>query len=83
MRGDVTIEPNPALEGGLTTITVPQGEGPWYVSVDGSGELIEIHPDANGQAETRIPGRGGETFTVTDGKVPPTEGNFDIASTNE
>lgn len=76
---DIRIDPDPAREGQPVTITFPHG-GPWFVGVDPDGEVLEVSPGEDLQAEIAIPGEGGETFTVTDLRDPPTEGNFNIVS---
>lgn len=75
----IRIEPDPAVEGQLVTITVT-GQGPWYVARNPSGELVEIQPDANGEAEIATPGVGGETFTVMNTSEPFVNEFFDIVS---
>lgn len=76
-RDHIRIEPDPAVEGQLVSITVT-GTGPWYVARDPSGELTEITPDANGEVEIRTPGVGGETFTVMNTSEPYVNDFFDI-----
>lgn len=75
----IRIQPDPAVEGQLVTITVT-GTGPWYVARDPSGQLTEITPDANGEAEITTPGVGGETFTVMNTSEPFVNEFFDIVS---
>ena len=78
--GGVTIDPNPAVEGQPVRIVVT-GPGPWYVSLDGSGAITEVTPQANGEIEILSPpGAGGESFTVTDLGDPPVDGSFPIVS---
>jgi hypothetical protein len=76
---EIVIEPNPAIEGGTVTITLPHG-GPWYVSLDPSGQVTRIEPDDNNQVEIAAPGKGGQTFTVADLSDPMTSASFDIVS---
>jgi len=79
--GGIRIDPDPAVEGQLVTITVPAtAQGPWYVSLDPSGEVTEVTPDAQGQVEIMPPGGGGDSFTVTNFDDPPTGSSFDIVS---
>lgn len=76
----VTIDPNPAVEGRPVRIVV-SGPGPWYVSLDGSGTITEVTPQANGEIELLSPpGAGGQSFTVTDLGDPPVDGSFPIVS---
>ncbi len=77
---DISPQPNPPREGQTVVITVPHG-GPWFVARDGSGEVHEYTPNDRGEIELPAPpGRGGETFTVTDYRDPATEANFNIES---
>jgi len=76
----VRISPDPAIEGQLVTIIL-EGSGPWYMARDPDGDLIELQPDANGEAEVQPPGSGGDTFSVTNFGDPPLDGNFHIVST--
>ncbi|MEZ5965843.1 MAG: hypothetical protein R3F56_18555 [Planctomycetota bacterium] len=79
--GDIRIDPDPAIEGQLVTITLPaSASGPWYVSLDPSGTVTEVTPDGDGQVEIMAPGVGGESFTVTNFDDPPTGASFDIVS---
>ncbi len=79
-RHDISTRPNPPMEGQTLIITVPHS-GPWYVSLDGSGRSQELRANERGELELPSPpGRGGETFTVTDYRDPPTDGNFEITS---
>lgn len=79
--GGLRIDPDPAVEGQMVTITVPAtAQGPWYVSLDPSGTLTEVTPDAQGQIEIMTPGRGGDTFTVTNFDDPPTGASFRVVA---
>ena len=71
MAGALEVKPNPAPEGGKVTITGPPGEKV-YVAIDGSSARPrEVTLDAEGKATTPVPVRGGRTFTVITGRVPP------------
>ncbi len=80
-QGDITIKPDPAVEGQPVTIHVPEG-GTWYVGVDGTGQIVEIKPNDKNEIELTLSGRGGETFTVTNAGNPPTNASFDIVATH-
>jgi hypothetical protein len=76
---EITIDPNPAVEGQPVVITVA-GSGPWYVGRDGSGSVTEVTP-TNGEIELLAPpGTAGQTFTVTDFGSPPTSAPFSIVA---
>lgn len=77
----IHVDPDPAIEGGLVTITV-SGNGPWYVVRNPTGEPVPITPDANGEAEITVPGVGGETFTVMNTSEPYQSDFFSIVSPN-
>jgi len=80
--GDITIDPDPPVEGQPVIITVPHS-GPWYVSGDGSGEVTEHTPNDRGEIELSAPpGHGNDTFTVTDYRDPATDGNFRVQGQN-
>jgi hypothetical protein len=75
----VTAEPNPPIEGQGVTLTVT-GRGPFYMSRDPDGDLIELTPNSDNVIELgQPPGTAGQTFTVTNFGDPPVEGRFTIA----
>ena len=78
--GLLKVEPNPALEGGKVTITGPPGETV-YVAIDGSSEKPrEVVLDASGKGTAPVPVRGGRTFTVITGRVPPQAVQVEVLS---
>lgn len=80
VRSDITTEPDPPIEGQTVVISVPHS-GPWFIARDGSGDVVECTANDRGEIELPAPpGRGGETFTVTDYRDPATDGNFSIQS---
>lgn len=77
-RDEIRIVPDPAIEGRLVTIHLPDG-GPWFISRDPSGE-IEPLPTVGTRAEVMAPGVGGQTFTIINLTPPVTSAGFDIVS---
>lgn len=76
--GDITTVPSPPIEGQGVVIYVPH-DGPWWVSLDGSGVLTEVRPDSRGEIDLPAPpGSGGQTFTVSDRGDPSTAASFEI-----
>ncbi|HLU38358.1 MAG TPA: hypothetical protein VK081_03175 [Planctomycetota bacterium] len=79
-RDRIKVDPNPAIEGQPVTITVT-GPGPWFIAGDPDGEIREYQPGPNNEIElTAPPGRGGGTFTITDGNG--TSARIDIESSD-
>ena len=77
---EITIVPDPAIEGRLVRISLP-GPGPWFISLDPTGELQPL-PEDGRSAEVVAPGEGGQTFTVVSFGPPPVAESFDIVSPN-
>ena len=80
MRDNITITPNPPVVGQSVVISVPHA-GPWTISLDGSGVGTEVTPNERGEIDLPSPpGRGGQSFTISDGRTPATDASFDIES---
>jgi hypothetical protein len=80
IRDRLVVEPDPAIEGQPVTITVT-GPGPWTIAGNPDGELREYQPDQNNEIELSAPpGRGGGSFTITDGNG--TSARIDIRSSD-
>lgn len=76
--GNITTVPNPPVEGQSVVITVPHS-GPWLISRDGSGEYSEVTADSRGEIDLPAPpGTGGQSFTISDGRDPPTHASFTV-----
>jgi hypothetical protein len=72
-RGEINVDPNPAVEGQPVTITVT-GPGPWYVTGNPNGDIVEYTPNQNLEIELASPPAGaGASFTVTDFGDPPSD----------
>lgn len=79
-RSGITIDPDPAIEGRLVRISLPDG-GPWYISLDPSGEVQRLNVTGR-EAEVVAPGVGGQSFTITNLGSPLVGAGFDIVSTD-
>ena len=80
MLGNITTQPDPPVEGQSVVISVPHA-GPWLISQDGSGVFTEVSANDRGEIDLPAPpGRGGQTFTIADGRDPVTTANFEIQS---
>ena len=63
----IKVDPNPVKEGGTVTVTGDPG-GLIFVGYDGNTTVHELDDEA--VLKLKVPGEGGECFTVTDGKWP-------------
>ncbi|MCA8957220.1 MAG: hypothetical protein KDC87_14185 [Planctomycetes bacterium] len=74
----ITVEPNPAPEGGSVTVTGPPGSKV-YVNVPGKPPATTVVLDDKGKARVDVPVGGGEEFEVSDCKFPdPSEVVVDV-----
>lgn len=74
----ISVKPNPAPEGGTVTVEGPAGSD---VYVGHKGTITKVTLDKDGKAKVAVPGKGGEEFTVTDGRFPkPKSVTVDIVS---
>jgi hypothetical protein len=76
-RSGIAVDPDPPREGGSVTLSFPHS-GPWFISVDPGGEVVEVTPDANNEVEMTTPGQAGGSFSVTDFRDPPTSARFTV-----
>ncbi|MCA8955093.1 MAG: hypothetical protein KDC87_03410 [Planctomycetes bacterium] len=65
--GGISVEPNPAAEGGTVTVTGPPDS---HVYVGHGGKTTRVKLGRDGKAKVAVPGKGGQEFTVTDGNFP-------------
>ena len=78
--GRISVHPNPAEAGKPVTITYTGGGGSVMVNVDGEKEPTEVPLDENGEATIPTPTGAGNSFTVSDAKVPPSSVNVEVYS---
>jgi hypothetical protein len=72
--GEITVEPNPAVEGQPVVITFP-GPGPWFVRREGSSDgwtEVEVDAESNTARLNFPPSPAGGSFSVSDAGTPGT-----------
>ncbi|MCA8958086.1 MAG: hypothetical protein KDC87_18565 [Planctomycetes bacterium] len=67
--GGITVEPNPAQDGGKVTIRGKPNQEV-YILVPGDKEARAVKLDKDGKSTLKVPVAGGKSFTVSDLNLP-------------